>query len=46
MLFMITLYLDFAPGFMVWWNMTLVLSLFFAKNAIVEHLDSSPFKKK
>ena len=40
------LYLNFAPGLWVGGILTLVLSLFFAKNAIVEHLDSSPFKKK
>jgi len=40
------LYLDFAPGLWVGGILTLVLSLFFAKNAIVEHLGSSPFKKK
>ncbi len=39
------LYLDFVPGLWIGGILTLVLSLFFAKNAIIEHLESSPHKK-
>jgi len=39
------LYLDFVPGLWVGGILTLIVSLFFAKNAIMEHLESSPYKK-
>ena len=42
----ISLYLDFVPGLWIGGILTLVLSLFFAKNAIIEHLESSPHKKQ
>ena len=40
------LYLNFVPGLWIGGILTLALSLIFAKNAIIEHLESSPFKKK
>jgi len=40
------LYLDFVPGLWMGGIITLIISLYFAKNAIFIHLESSPFKNK
>ena len=39
------LYLDFVPGLWVGGIVTLIISLFFAKNAIIEHLESNKTTK-
>ena len=39
------LYLDFVPGLWIGGFLTLIIAIVYAKNAIIEHLDSSPFKK-
>ena len=39
------LYLDFVPGLWVGGFVTLIIAIVYAKNAIIEHLNSSPFKK-
>ena len=39
------LYLDFVPGLWIGGFVTLIIAIVYAKNAIIEHLDSSPFKK-
>ena len=39
------LFLDFVPGLWIGGFVTLYIAFIFAKKAIVEHLESSPFKK-
>ena len=39
------LFLDFVPGLWLGGLVTLYIAFIFAKKSIVEHLESSPFKK-